>query len=205
MKILTKLQTGLAMPWETLFDENDVLDKAGKVFWAKGYEGTSMSDLLTAMGVNKGSLYNSFGNKKNLFTKALLQYDQDQRIAMLADLSLLNNPILAVRTLFDIMIRESAADEDHKGCFLVNTALDLPNHDKNIEKIVKNGMKELEAFFVLQMEFGKLNGTIPSDLDVKTTAKGLLALCVGLRVMARGVFDEESLQAIKQQALKLIS
>ncbi|MGB1215804.1 MAG: TetR/AcrR family transcriptional regulator, partial [Pikeienuella sp.] len=55
------------MPWEKSFDLDDATDKAAAVFWAKGYEATSISDLVAAMGINKGSLYNAFGDKRRLF------------------------------------------------------------------------------------------------------------------------------------------
>ena len=67
------------MPWEKNFDLDKATDKAIQVFWKKGYEGTSMSDLIDAMGINKGSLYNAFGSKDELFNRALLRYDQLNR------------------------------------------------------------------------------------------------------------------------------
>jgi len=192
------------MPWEKSFDTNEILDRATAVFWAKGYEATSMADLLKATGINKGSLYNAFGSKKALFTQALLKYDREQRRDTLTQLKAMNDPVGAIGTLFEGLIAQSLDDPEKKGCMLINTALDLPNHDEDIARAVKAGMADFEAFFVHELEAGKKTGTIPGHVDPEKTAKGLLTLVTGLRVLARGVFDEADLIAIKSQALDII-
>ncbi len=192
------------MPWEKSFDIDQAVDRAQHVFWAKGYEATSLADLLKAMGINKGSFYNAFGSKKKLFTQSLLKYDREQRKAALTQLSALNDPIVAFTTLFDGLIAQSLSDDERKGCMLVNTALDLPNHDKDTEKTVKKGLSDFEVFFREQIELGHKTGAIPERVDVTETARGLVTLVVGLRVLARGVFNADGLQAIKSQALCLV-
>ena len=124
------------MPWEKSFDLDKAVDQATKVFWSKGYEATSMADLVTEMGINKGSLYNAFGSKKELFTKALHKYDRDNKQQLLKTLQKLDDPIQAISTLFDALIAESIRDTDKKGCLIINTALELPNHTDDIQKII---------------------------------------------------------------------
>ncbi|TQV86474.1 TetR/AcrR family transcriptional regulator [Aliikangiella coralliicola] len=192
------------MPWEKNFNIDDAVDRATEVFWAKGYEATSLADLLQAIGINKGSFYNAFGSKKKLFTQSLLKYEREQRRDILAELESLEDPVLAINKLFDALIEQSLTDKDKKGCFLVNTALDLPNHDIDTQKTVKKGLKGSESFFERQIKSGIQTGAIPKTIDPGICAKGLLALLVGLRVLARGVFDKTSLMAIKKQAIDLI-
>ena len=192
------------MPWEKSFDIDEAVDKATEVFWAKGYEATSLSDLTQAMGVNKGSFYNAFGSKKALFMKALIKYYQDQHIATLNKLRKLDEPVSAIRKLFDILIEQSRADEQFKGCLLVNTALDLPNHEADVDEAVKRGFHDLNAFFVEQIELGIKRGEIAADKDVKSASEGLIALVAGLRVLARGIYTNEELRGIRTQALKII-
>ena len=192
------------MPWEKTFDIDEAIDRATDVFWSKGYEAASLSDLLEAIGINKGSFYNAFGNKKALFIQSLLKYDREQRYNTLKELSALNDPVLAISTLFDGLIQQSLSDKDRKGCLLVNTALDLPNHDDDIEKTIKKGMKDFELFFQQQLKLGQTTGAIPAHIDPKEAAIGLLTLVVGLRVLARGVFNRASLNIIKSQAIELI-
>ena len=192
------------MPWEKTFDLDDAIDRATEVFWAKGYEATSLADLLQAIGINKGSFYNAFGSKKKLFTQSLLKYEREQRRDILAELELLEDPVLAINKFFDALIEQSLTDKDKKGCFLVNTALDLPNHDSDIAKAIKKGLKDTESFFERQITLGMQTGSIPEHVNPEVGAKGLLTLLVGLRVLARGVFDQNSLTAIKIQAIDLI-
>lgn len=192
------------MPWEKTFEIDDAVDRATQLFWAKGYRATSLSDLLKAIGINKGSFYNAFGNKKKLFTRSLIKYEREQRRDTLAQLELLNDPVLAIHKLFDALIEQSLTDNEKKGCFLVNTALDLPNHDEDIKQAVKKGLKDTESFFERQVKLGISTGAIPKRVNPEITATGLLTLLVGLRVLARGVFDRANLDAIKKQAIELI-
>ena len=192
------------MPWEKTFDINDAIDRAMEVFWAKGYEAASLADLMKAIGINKGSFYNAFGSKRALFIKSLVKYEREQRHDILLEFEQLDDPVEAISRLFDELIKQSFSDAERKGCFLVNTALDLPNHDSEIQKTVKDGLKGTETFFEGQIKLGIERGVIPEHIDAKLNAKGLLTLLVGLRVLARGVFDQESLAAIKAQAMALI-
>lgn len=192
------------MPWEKTFDVDVAVDRATELFWEKGFESTSLADLIKATGVNKGSFYNAFGSKKKLFTVSLLKYEREQRRDALAEFEALNNPALAIEKLFDMLIEQSLSDVKKKGCFLVNTALDLPNHDEDIQKAVKTGIKATEAFFQRQLTLGVERGEMPSSIDPEQDAKGLLTLLIGLRVLARGVFDKADLDSIKRQALRVI-
>jgi len=193
------------MPWEKSFDTDQAIDRATQVFWAKGYEATSLADLMNAMGINKGSFYNAFGSKKKLFTESLLKYDREQRKQFFADLSAMNDPVTAITKIFDELVGQSLSDKELKGCFLVNTALDLPNHDKDTKGTVTRGFKEVVSFFKAQIELGQTSGVIPSEINPDITSKGLFALLVGLRVLSRGAYDYESLKAIRTQAVDLIS
>lgn len=193
------------MPWEKSFDVDEIVDKATVVFWAKGYEATSMADLLKATGINKGSLYNAFGSKKGLFMKSLLKYHREQHKATLAKLTAMDDPKGAIAAFFDALIEQSVTDEELKGCLLINTALDLPNQDDDVSDAVRTGMKEAEAFFHSQIIIGQSRGVIPDNLDPDSVAKGLLTLVAGLRVLARGTYDEDSLKAIKTQAMAMVS
>lgn len=193
------------MPWVKDFDVDEAVDRAKEVFWAKGYEATSMADLTKAMRINKGSLYNAFGNKKDLFTRALLKYDRESRQAAIEQLDAVEDPLVAIRTLFDGLVAESLADQERKGCLLINTALDLPNQPEDVQRMITSALEELEAFFQRTIKRAQARGQVPETLDAKETAKSLLTQVVGLRVLARGVFDPESLQVIADQALAQIS
>lgn len=193
------------MPWKKSFELDDATDKAIIAFWKKGYEGTTMSDLVEGMGINKGSLYNAFGSKKALFDRALMRYDSLNRRAMITQLSQLGDPIGAIGQLFDGLIAETEADEQKKGCLLVNTALELPNHPDDVKEMVTGALGEFEDFFRQMTVQGKEAGQIPEAVHADETAKALLSLVVALRVLARGTYGAADLKALKASALRLLS
>ncbi len=191
------------MPWEKSFDEDLAVENAMQVFWKKGFDSASISDLIEGTGINRGSLYNAFGGKQSLFVKALLKYDADRQ-AMLARLEALDDPKKAISAFFDSIVANTVADEQHKGCFMFNTALDISAHDNEVRQIVTNGVSEIEAFLRRCIEVGQARGDIRSSMDAKATAKSLLAMIVAIRVLGRGVFAEAALQEIADQAKRLI-
>ncbi len=192
------------MPWEKSFDEDDAIAKAMKVFWKKGYEPASIADLIAETGITRGSLYNAFGGKEQLFVKALLKYDRENRRAMLAELEAMDDPKRAIATLLDGIVAETLADTEKKGCFIVNTASELATHGEEVNRIVHNGIREFEAFFRRSIEVAQARKDIPESLDAAATAKALLAMVVAIRVLGRGVFDESALNMIADQALRLL-
>ncbi|MEO1086822.1 MAG: TetR/AcrR family transcriptional regulator [Acidobacteriota bacterium] len=192
------------MPWEKSFDTDQALAKAMQVFWSKGYDSTSMTNLTQAMGINKGSLYNAFGGKRALFIKSIVKYDFENRRQILSQLEALDDPIRAFGMFFEVLISESVGDSEKKGCFLINTSLELPRHDEETRTLVTEALKDLEAFFRRGLEAAGARGDVDASLDAAVTAKALVALVVGLRVLARGTYDESGLRAIKAQALVLL-
>ncbi len=193
------------MPWEKSFNIDEAVDRATEIFWEKGYDSTSLSNLIQAMGVQKGSFYNAFGNKKKLFALSLIKYHREQGIEKLTQLTALNDPLTAIEMFFDTLIKESVEDKKKKGCFLINVALDMQNHDEDIQLIVKKGLCDIENFLKNQLIVGIKIGTIPHTVDPERDSKGLLTLLVGLRVLSRGIFDKASLDTIKTQAMRMLS
>lgn len=194
------------MPWEKSFEESDVIERVMHVFWQKGYAATSISDITEATGIKRGSLYNAFEGKDDLFLRSLLKYDSEKRQALLQRIAEIENPRDAISTLFSTIIKNSLNDPDKKGCLLVNTSLELPHHNnKDVQKVVTDGFKQLTTFFEQAIQQGKLTGDIPQTVNARSTAKALLACLVGIRVMGRGAFGKATLNQIAEQALRLIS
>jgi TetR/AcrR family transcriptional repressor of nem operon len=193
------------MPWEKNFDEDAALGRAMEVFWAKGYEATSISDLVAAMGINKGSLYNTFGSKKVLFTRAFLKYDREERRNRLARLERMDDSYAAIEALFDGFIAQSERDPEHKGCLVVNTALEFPSHPPDVQDLVSASLEDLERFFERTIRTGQERGQIARGLDAAEAATWLVSQVVGLRVLSRGAFLPDRLRAIRAQALATVA
>ncbi|GAB3531999.1 TetR/AcrR family transcriptional regulator [Photobacterium alginatilyticum] len=193
------------MPWEKSFDEDAAVDKAMHLFWERGFEPTSLANLIEATGINRGSLYNAFGGKHQLFVRSLVKYDKENRKAVLGELEALDNPKKAILGLFDAIVEEMQMDSQRKGCFLINTALEVMRHQDEVAEIVTKGLRETEAFFRRSIEVGQARGDISKEIDPEVTAKNLMALLVSIRVLGRGVFSKEELDIIAKQASRLIS
>jgi len=192
------------MPWEKTFDIDAATDKATEVFWKKGYEATSMADLIEAMDINKGSLYNAFGSKKALFDRALARYDQKNRAALVAELRQMPDARAAISALFEAMIDEANGDPRNLGCFVVNTAQDLPNQPPEVAEIIQHSLHEIERFLQDMIEQGKSNGQIAQTVETTPTAQALLSMVVGLRLLSRGAVGLPTLRAIHIGAMKLL-
>lgn len=193
------------MPWEKQFDHDAALSKAMGAFWAQGYDATSMQDLVDCMGINRGSLYATFGDKRSLFIEALRRYDSVYREDWVAAITDANGPRAAIAAVFDQAIAAVVDAGSSDGCLLVNTALELSPHDAEISAIVDNGLAEMEAFFRDMIEQGQTAGEIPAHVAPVDTARGLLGLFVGLRVLSRSRPEESLLQSVASQAMAMLA
>ncbi len=191
------------MPWVKSFDEEQAVDQAMQVFWLKGFDSASITDLLRGTGLNKGSLYNAFGGKRQLFVRTLEKYDRERRQALLAQLEAGDDPVAAINGFLCATVESSVADPERKGCFLVNTALDVAAQPEDVQALVVNGLREIEAFFRRCIEVGQARKVLRSDINPTDTAKALLGVAVSIRVLGRGVYTEESLHTLVAEARRL--
>lgn len=193
------------MPWEKQFDVDDVLTKAMNAFWARGYEATSMRDLVDCMGIKRGSIYATFGDKRSLFIRALRRYDAIHRQAWVTGLRGFDSPRAAIVGAFSDAVAAVLEAGSRDGCLLVNTALELSPHDPEIAGIVGHGLAEMETFFREMIEKGREAGEIPARVDPVDTARSLLSLFVGLRVLSRSRPEEPLLRSVANQAAALLN
>lgn len=187
------------MPWDKQFDVDATLDRAVNQFWGHGYEATTMQDLVDCTGVNRASLYATYGDKRAIFISALRRYDVVRRQSMLATLEKYR-PIDAIRRLFT-GFAEQDTDEQPRGCFLANTAVELASHDAEVREIVAKAQRELEAFFRRKIEEGQAAGDIPRDVDPTTKAQALLAALLGVLVLVRSRPESRLLRGITGEIL----
>lgn len=193
------------MPWQKNFDVEEALQKAMEVFWRKGYEATTITDLTDATGVKRQSLYNAVGDKQQLFVRALLKYDSEQRRATLASLEARSEPLDSIRMLFTHVVKESLTDEARRGCLLVNTAVDLQAQTEEVQLLVTAALADFRRFFERMIEHGKVRSEISQSVDTQAAAAGLLGMFIGIRVLARGAFQPETLERMGEQALALVT
>ena len=191
------------MPRKKEFDVDMVLDKAMAAFWTRGYEATSLNDLLDCMQIQRASLYNAFGDKRTLFLEVLRRYDVSRQVEIVA-LAKAHSPRQAILSLFRNIITAVVKNGARDGCFLVNTALELSQHDEEVAQIVDRAFIKREQFFRKMIERGRASGEISQTVVPTPTARVLLSLCIGLRVLSRSRPEKVLLQSIAHQAEALL-
>ncbi len=179
------------------FDTEEALERAMHAFWSRGYASTSVQDLVDAMQIQRGSLYDTFGDKKTLFRLAYERYDARRRIGMTGDRS----PVEAICAWFDKLVTEGCAENGTRGCFIVNTALELEMHDEAMRASVAKSLKSIEGFFFDNILAGQKAGSIDADLDARRTAQSMLSCVIGLRVLSRSRPERALLRNIADSAV----
>ena len=193
------------MPWEKKYVEGEVVDQAMRAFWAHGYAATSVNDLVRETGINRGSLYAAFSDKRSLFLAALRAYDKQYREDFLNGVAAKRPPRDAIVAAFEGAARQSATGDVPAGCLMVNTALEVSPHDPEVRTLVKASLGKVEDFFFEMIEAAKRDGTVPRVLAPRTTAQALLGLFLGLRVLTRLGGDSAALNAVISQARRVLA
>ena len=185
------------MPRVKQFAIDDVLTKAIDRFSTHGYHATSVSDLVDCMGIGRGSIYDTFGNKQGLFVRALRFYIESYDRSIQELLNQSSTPTGAIIGVFE----EAVAN----GCFIVNAGIELASHDAEVTRIVTAFFRTTEHRFQMLIEQGQRVGEIAADKDPLQTAQGLLGLLLGLWALVRsGASGEPVLRAATQQVLALV-
>lgn len=189
------------MPRPKQFDETEVLDKALELFWQKGFNGTSISDLVSGLGINRASLYDTFGGKQQLFMSALCRY---QKITS----GLLNEtlgqeiPALAIiEQILDSAVMPENLEERSKGCFMLNCTTELGAENPDVAKLVNQNVKRNEGLFTQLIQRGQEQGNISTTYDARTWARYIFTVYNGLKVIAQTQVDTEMLEDVKRVAL----
>lgn len=185
------------MPWHKNFDIDKTLETAMQAFWARGYEATSMQDLVVATGVNRASLYATYGDKRDLFLASLRKYDRDVRGRLLAELGARETPGRAIAAVFDKFISQVARPQGNWGCFLVNSALELAPHDAEVAAMVNGAQDDILGFFRNMIVKGRASGEFTCRGGSEELAQQGLVTLLGLVVMIRSRPDQGYLHSIR--------
>ncbi|WP_179414078.1 TetR/AcrR family transcriptional regulator [Mucilaginibacter sp. E4BP6] len=171
------------------FDENEVLCKAIQIFWHKGYNGTSMQDLVDGLGISRSSLYDTYTDKHTLFVKALESY-QDTGAGKIQEI--INNSGSAkatIKQLLEFVINELLGDKQQKGCFMVNAEVEVAPHDAEINDLVCKNDQQMEDAFYLVIKKGQDSGEIKKDQDARALSRFIFNTVKGIRVTAKSTSD----------------
>lgn len=185
------------------FNIEEKVEKAMMIFWEKGYHETSLADLTEATGLQKGSLYNTFGSKENLFLEALKHYGKmSQSRLQLGD----KDPIEHLKAFFTRLVDEgSQKKKDSKGCLIMNTRLEFGHSKEKAAKLSSALYNAIGDSFQITLERAIELELIPSNSDVKEIANTLLVAAFSIREMSKFNKDRHFLKLIANNALERIN
>jgi len=174
----------MARPVE--FDENKVLTNAMEQFWREGYEASSVQKLLDCTGINRGTLYNSFGDKDTFFKSCVDQYNKvvEKQIAASLQSSKLG-PWEAIEAYFDETVLNVTNKHRSMGCLLVNSLCESINYDKEMRKVVRGSLATIRKALVARLKEAHKNRKVKKGVSVEFAADVLMNSLHGMRVNSR--------------------
>lgn len=185
------------------FNTHEALTKAMHVFWDKGYKGASMSDLLSNMGIGKGSFYATFGSKHELFIDALKLYGKKR--AMVREVADIMASLPAKKAIERVLVKVmDRAIEDQRCCLFGKTALEFWQTDAKITKEVEGGVKQVEEAFRQTIIRGQKNMEIAQDKNPDSLANFFTGIFYGLQVMGSALPNRKALENVISNALILL-
>lgn len=185
------------------FDPEQALSKAIEVFWQQGYEATSVQDLVDHMGINRGSLYETFGDKRALFLLALNQYSAKHVCNWCGVLDDSKAPLVAIRKVFKMVV-EGASGGSCKGCFIANSAVELGPHDREVATRVKQALAQMEESFYKALVRARDTGGLEYRHNPRALARYLTGILEGLNVILKARPEPKVLQDIVRVGLSIL-
>ena len=193
----------MARPRE--FDIDQALERAMQVFWSKGYEAASLSDLTSAMGLSKSSLYETFGSKHELFLATLDYYNKTvttQRVAGLIAGG--DSAKSGIARVFNDLIEDILSKDERRGCFVTNSAVEVAACDPTVAMRVSAGLVHLEDTFFRAVKRGQDAGEISALRDPRALARYLTSSLNGLVVMAKADSNRQALRDVVEVVLSTL-
>ncbi|VAW93201.1 hypothetical protein MNBD_GAMMA23-495 [hydrothermal vent metagenome] len=178
---------------EKQFDQGVALNNALNIFWAKGFEATSMQELVDAMGVNRASMYQTYGNKSELFNAAIDQYISHSLDYIKDMLEASGSPLANLKQLFIQLVEQSLAT-NMSGCFIGNTAAELGPHDSVVAAKVRYFWEQFEALFSTALQRAIEHGELPRKANTQKLAALINSTLQGLIIKTKANIDKDKLR-----------
>lgn len=183
------------MPREKLFNTDEALDKAMHLFWRKGYNGTSINDLVEETGLSRSSLYATFIDKHQLYLAALAQYQSRENKKLMIELEKQTSALKKIEVIFRSKL-SNAKEDLGKGCFMINTATEMSNQNKELARIASKDFSGMEELLISIIKEGQANGEINKKQKPKILANYLFSSYLGLRIFEQANPDKSKLDDI---------
>jgi TetR/AcrR family transcriptional regulator, transcriptional repressor for nem operon len=184
------------------FDRNEVLERAMVVFWRHGYQATSIQDLVEATGVNRGSLYPTFGDKRGFFLAVLEHYSERFGKPMMAALDD-PDPRRAVERMFEAIIRRTSDPRWPRGCLYTNTSLECPGADDGINRKIADLLAQQESAIYKVLRQAQAQGSLDTEQDARALARFFTGVAHGLNVVNKAASDPTMLKDVVAVAMRV--
>ncbi len=187
------------------FDMDSALDEALNVFSERGYHAASISELTEAMGLTAGSVYKAFGDKRGVFLAAFGRYRQVRQQLIDETLAEAPNGYDKLRALVTFFAEASCGEIGRRGCLVVGSATELVLFDDEVASRVGVAFDFDERRILDLIRLGQADGSISGNIDPEITARALLALTKGMRVIGKTGRKTEHMLAVAETAMKLLT
>ena len=186
------------------FDPDDALDKAMHLFWERGFQHTSMADLVRHTGVSRYGLYGTFGNKDAIYRRALMRFIQLKKDEMRRALRKPGAGRPELEAYFRDIREFVSSEEGRKGCMVYNTAAELAPHHPDLSDYLRGLHAEVRALFEQVIRNGQTAGDIRTDIPAADLAMTLFAMEQGMAALNRGGTAIDDLMSCYDTYLKFL-
>ena len=193
------------MPRPREFNEDQVLDAAMHLFWAKGYPGTSMQDIVDATGLQGPSIYNAYGNKRSLFNVVLARYSEQVMIRFVKTIEDAPTARSAIERLLKAIVKQHFDPATPGGCLVGLAAQEYRLHDTDTQAAVTKELRKLDDALCARLAKGKTDGEFPDDLDPRGMSTAIVSICAGLLTLGRGNYSKRALQRATRAVANLLA
>jgi TetR/AcrR family transcriptional repressor of nem operon len=186
------------------FDRDEALHKAMEVFWSRGYEAASVGELVKHMGINRQSLYDTFGDKHALYLAALDRYREVEGRKMFELLERPGPVKKALRQLFESVIGCSRGEGERRGCFVGNATSELAGRCRATAEKACDQMAAAEEALYRALLRGRREGEIGGRGDLRAVARFLYSSLQGLQLMSKATRDRKTLEDVVRVTLSVL-
>ncbi len=183
----------MGRPYE--FDREETLSKAMDVFWEKGYKATSIQDLVDHMGIKRGSIYNTFGDKHSLFIAAVEYYGEEVTAKTIQVLESEGSPVENIRIFFETIVN-TPSERKTRGCLISNTVVELAPHDEQVAETVKVILDKIQTAFLNCLNKAVELGELPEDTNTKVLSQFLATSTHGLIVTGKSALNPKEVRDV---------
>lgn len=187
------------------FDMDEVLDAAMQAFWQRGYEATSLSDLMAVTGLQKGSLYKAFKDKHTLFLQALGRYLDQAYQFHRHEITQATSPKAGLRQWLQHTLDLYGGYADCRGCFGVNALVELAPHDAAVKQRVQASHDRIQRLLEAAIAAGQTAGELRQDIDAHDLALLLLLLLTGMFASLKASMPRDVMQQQVEVVLALLA